>query len=221
MGGLGLAVGGWLVSQGARSVVLVGRSEPSAGALEEIGTMRAAGAEVACVQADVADVSRMREVIEEIGQEGKELRGIIHAAGVSNPQMVAEMKIQTLEIAFHAKVKGAWVLNELSKNLELDFFVMFSSVASVWGAVSLSHYAAANHFLDALAHYRQRKGLPALTVNWGVWAGRGMATNDVQKVLGRFGMKAMPPTQAIEALQYLLAVGVTQATVAAVDWNIF
>jgi len=221
MGGLGLEVGKWLVSQGARHVVLLGRSAAKESATEAIETMRAAGATIECVQADVADTNRMREVLEGIEQAGKELRGVVHAAGVSNPKMLAEMDLETLNDAMRAKVEGTWVLHELSKNLELDFFVMFSSVASVWGAVSLSHYAAANHFLDAMAHYRKRKGLPALSVNWGVWAARGMATNDVQQVLARFGMKAMQPTRAIEALRYLLAAGATQATVAHVDWNIF
>ena len=170
---------------------------------------------------DVADTGRMTALFEELSNEGRTLRGIVHAAGVSNPQTVVKTDIRTLESVFRPKVEGAWVLHRLSERMELDFFVMFSSVASVWGAVSLGPYAAANHFLDALAHHRRGRGLPALSVNWGVWASRGMATNEVQQTLGRFGMRAMPPAQATEALEYLLTADTPQAVVAHVDWNVF
>jgi len=205
MGGLGLAVGGWLVSQGARSVVLVGRSEPSAGALEEIGTMRAAGAEVACVQADVADVSRMREVIEEIGQEGKELRGIIHAAGVLDDGVLMGQKWARFERVMRGKVMGAWNLAELTRGKELDFFVMFSSAASLLGSPGQGNYAAANAYLDGLAAARERRGEVGLSINWGAWGEVGLAAHEhVARNIASRGMQSMKPAEAVAAMWHVM-----------------
>src|SRR5437016_6945194 len=220
MGGLGLAVGGWLVSQGARSVVLVGRSEPSAGALEEIGTMRAAGAEVACVQADVADVSRMREVIEEIGQEGKELRGIIHAAGVLDDGVLMGQKWARFERVMRGKVMGAWNLAELTRGKELDFFVMFSSAASLLGSPGQGNYAAANAYLDGLAAARERRGEVGLSINWGAWGEVGLAAHEhVARNIASRGMQSMKPAEAVAAMWHVMEHGKQgQMAVMAVDW---
>ena len=106
-----------------------------------------------------------------------------------------------LQSVLRPKVAGAWILHQLSRDLKLDFFVCFSSIASVWGSKSQAHYAAANHFLDILAHYRRALGLPALSVNWGPWAGGGMASADAQTWLHRMGVSALAPDQRRRCLR--------------------
>jgi len=99
--------------------------------------------------------------------------------------------------------------------------VLFSSAAAVWGSKSLAHYAAANHFLDALAHHRRARGLPALSVNWGWWSGGGITSADTEAFFGRIGLKQMPSAHSLEALGRLLVDGSVQKTIAAVDWDTF
>src|SRR5581483_5107839 len=120
-------------------------------------------------------------VFEELRHDKPPLRGIIHAAGVATTISLDNLDVATLKVTLQPKVLGTWVLHQLSIGLDLDCFVTFSSIASVLGSRALAHYAAANHFLDALAHHRRSIGLPALTINWGPWAEGGMASLDSQE----------------------------------------
>jgi acyl carrier protein len=105
--------------------------------------------------------------------------------------------------------------------MSLEFFVAFSSISAVLGSRGLSHYAAANHFLDALAAARRALGLPALSVNWGPWAEVGMATLQNQQQLARIGVASLPPAQALAALEYALGAGLAQTMVADIAWATF
>ena len=131
------------------------------------------------------------------------------------------MKQQELEAVLRPKVQGGWNLHRAVEEIELDFFVLFSSAAAVWGSRHMAHYAAANSFLDALAHYRRGLGLPALSVNWARLSQRGMQSSELESALSRIGVGAIPMDQALEALGRLIQTGRTQATVAAVDWQTF
>src|SRR5208282_3620399 len=106
---------------------------------------------------------------EQVRNEAPPLRGIIHAAAEITGRTLQEMKLEDLQAGLRAKVAGTWVLHELTQALDLDFFVLFSSTTSLLGSRYLAHYAAANQFLDAMAHYRRALGKPALTINWGIW----------------------------------------------------
>jgi acyl carrier protein len=149
------------------------------------------------------------------------LRGIVHAAGIAPRRPLLDIDLDLLDAVLRPKVLGAWVLHQLTQDLDLDFFVTFSSVASVLGSQSLAHYAAANHFLDALAHHRRALGLPGLSINWGPWAGGGLTSLEDQAALARVGMVALKPEHALDALEYLLSSRVPQAMVAQIDWNTF
>jgi len=182
--------------------------------------MRAAGAEVACVQADVADVSRMREVIEEIGQEGRELRGIIHAAGVLDDGVLMGQKWARFERVMRGKVMGAWNLAELTRGKELDFFVMFSSAASLLGSPGQGNYAAANAYLDGLAAARERRGEVGLSINWGAWGEVGLAAHEhVARNIAGLGMQSMRSAEALIAFWRVMERRKQgQMAVMAVDW---
>jgi myxalamid-type polyketide synthase MxaB len=174
LGALGIRVARCLVDQGARHLVLAGRSGPSAEAWEAMEEMRAAGASVREVRADVASPADTARLIEACQAEAP-LRGVVHAAGVLDDGVVDRQTAERFSRVLAPKVYGAWNLHHQTRELPLDFFVLFSSMASVLGSPGQSSYAVANAFLDALAHHRRARGLPGLSINWGPWSEAGMA----------------------------------------------
>lgn len=221
LGALGLRIARWMVEQGARQLVLISRRGASSEAQETLSQLEQAGAKILVVQADVSNEGDVVRVLEEVSASMLPLRGIVHAAGVSRYEALADMEPNALESVLRPKVVGTWILHQLTQAMKLDFFVSFSSISSVWGSKGQAHYAAANHFLDVLAHYRHGLGLPALSVNWGPWAGGGMALEEFQTVLSRMGVEGLQPEKAIAALGYLVGSGCVQTVVANVDWTRF
>ncbi len=221
LGGLGMQVARWMAEQGGRHLLLMGRHHPSDQAAETIRQLRETGVEVRVVQGDVAVESELSAVLEPIGKQMPPLRGVIHAAGVSQNEAIEAITLDSLQAMLRPKVQGAWLLHRLTQEMPLDIFLCFSSGASVWGAKAQAHYAAANHFLDMLAHYRQGLGLPALTINWGHWGGGGMVSAKAEIWLNRQGIETMPPQSAIEAMAHLLSAKRPQVTVAHVNWPVF
>ncbi|HBB32527.1 MAG TPA: hypothetical protein DC064_12205 [Cyanobacteria bacterium UBA9273] len=221
LGALGLRIAQWMVEQGARQLVLTGRRGASTQAQETISQLKQLGAKVVVAQGDVCNEGDMLRMLEGVEVSMPPLRGIVHAAGVSRYETLQDMSLDALESVLRPKVVGTWILHKLTQDIALDFFVNFSSISSVWGSKGQAHYAAANYFLDVLAHYRHGLGLPALSVNWGPWAGGGMALEEFQTFLTRMGVAGLQPEKAITALGYLLGAGCVQATVAQVDWTLF
>jgi thioester reductase-like protein len=121
------------------------------------------------------------------------------------------------------KIIGTWNLHELTKELPLDFFVCFSSIASVLGSPGQGNYAAANAFMDALVHYRRSLGLPAMSINWGPWDSVGMAAQlgeDFRRRLHNRGITPLKPVQGLSALENLLQSPITQVAVISIDWSV-
>jgi len=121
------------------------------------------------------------------------------------------------------KVMGGWLLHRLLQDDPLDFFILFSSAGSVLGQPGQGNYAAANAFLDALAHHRQAQGQPALSINWGAWAGEGFADSVGGKRLAArlalLGISSIAPKQALEMLGRLLGQSATQVVAVPVNWK--
>jgi NAD(P)-dependent dehydrogenase (short-subunit alcohol dehydrogenase family)/acyl carrier protein len=193
----------------------MGRRISTVQALEEMGV------QITIARADVSDRMAMKQLFAQFGAALPPLRGVIHAAGTNANQTVADLNFDTWRDVLKPKVDGAWILHNLTTQIPLDFFVCFSSAASVWGSQGMAAYAAANHFLDQLAHYRRAHQLPALTVNWGWWAGDGIATDEQLSLFAKVGMSTMPTEKALEALAQLIELDVTQEIVANVDWSVF
>ncbi|WP_394832462.1 type I polyketide synthase [Pendulispora rubella] len=213
--GLGLLAAKRLAERGARHLALVGRRAPGADAIRELEDL---GASVSVHAADVSDPAAMRALFE---SWKRPLKGIVHAAGVSRDVPFAEVDQVLLAETLAPKVAGAWCLHQLSLEHPLDFFVMYSSAASVWGSSGLAPYAAANEFLNALAAHRRGLGLPALSVCWGMWDAEGMTTAERRQSWTRLGLRAMAPERALDALEDLLASRATVAAVADVKWATF
>jgi acyl carrier protein len=198
---------------------LAGRKPASAGQCEAVRKLEELGARVAVVQCDVSSEDQLARVIGQIGA-ATPLRGIVHAAGVLDDGLLREQTWERFAAVMAAKVQGAWNLDRLTRDITLDFFVLFSSAASLLGSPGQGSYAAANAFLDALAHHRLAQGLPALSINWGPWTGTGMAA--LPDSVSRFefqGIRGIPPIQGVTLLEHLIQQGSGQVGVVSVNWQ--
>ncbi|HEX4962422.1 MAG TPA: SDR family NAD(P)-dependent oxidoreductase [Thermoanaerobaculia bacterium] len=235
LGGLGLEVARWMVAQGARRLVLLGRTQlpprpqwsevdPASRVYRQIAAIReleALGASVHLASVDVADEAQVAAFLDGFRREGwPAIRGVVHAAGVLQDQTILELDARGLDAVFRAKVLGAWLLHRLLAGTPLDFFVLFSSAASLLGSAGQANYAAANGFLDSLAHHRRAAGEPALAINWGPWAEVGMAAEDARRGqrLAVRGIGSIPPEQGLEVLEQLLRGAGTQVGVLPIQW---
>jgi len=214
LGALGLRTARWLVERGARTLVLTGRGEPSPAAAEAIAGLEAAGARIVAVRADVSRADDVARLLAETARLAP-LRGVVHAAGVLDDALLVQQAWERARGVLAPKVLGAWNLHAATRGAPLDFFVLYSSAAALLGSPGQGAYAAANAFLDALAHHRRARGLPALSVNWGPWAGEGMA-GGVRPIPG---LRPLDPEHALKALERLLRENEVQAAVLAADWG--
>jgi acyl transferase domain-containing protein len=221
LGALGLRTAEWLVSRGARHLVLTGRSAGGAAAAAAIARMRTAGAAVETARADVSRRQDVDRLFETVGSSAFPLKGIVHAAGVLDDGVALQQTWDRLRTVFAPKIAGAWNLHLASAALPLDFFVLYSSLASVLGSAGQSNYAAGNAFLDALAHLRRAQGLAALSVSWGAWGGAGMAAalNDAdRRRWSEAGVTELDPQAAFSALERAIAASAPHVAVMSVDW---
>ncbi|HEX9597730.1 MAG TPA: SDR family NAD(P)-dependent oxidoreductase, partial [Anaerolineales bacterium] len=221
LGALGLKTAKWLVEQGGRHLVLLGRRGASGKAQEVIAQLEQAGAGIRVEKADVSNPVQMARVFEKIATSGFALRGVIHAAGVMDDAILLRQSWPRFKQVMSPKVTGTWNLHALTRDLALDFFVCFSSVASLLGSPGQGNYASANAFMDALIHYRRRLGLPGLSINWGPWESIGMASRMDKRDLIRLatqGVKAITQVQGIASMEYLLGQMTVQAGVLCIDW---
>jgi thioester reductase-like protein len=221
LGYLGLQVAQWLVNAGAQHLVLVGRRNPDPQAQLQIQSWLTQKIQVKVAAVDICDRFSLEQLWQEINTELPAIRGIFQVAGMSGYQPLAEMSIADFDRVLAPKVQGTWLLHQVSCNDDLDFFVSFASISGVWGSKGQVHYGAANCFLDAFAHYRHSQGLVATTIDWGPWAGGGMALPEYQQWLQRMGITTLDPERAILALDAISRSTVTQALVADIDWAKF
>jgi amino acid adenylation domain-containing protein len=220
--GLGLETARWLVNNGARSLVLVGRSARLAPETEAaFADLRRAGATVIPVCADVATSAGARAAVAAASRSGKPLRGIIHAAGTIDDALIAKLDVNQVRRVFTGKVLGAWRLHELTKSLLLDFFVLYSSVAAMLGSTGQAHYAAANRSLDAIAAFRRARGLPATSIGFGPISDRGYLTRrqDMTRYIDSVGMQAVPAATALAALATALRCAPLNIAFASINWS--
>jgi polyketide synthase 7 len=205
-GGTGMAGGALarhLVTRyGVAHVVLVSRTgEQAPGVAALMADLRGDGAEVSVRACDVSDRDAAAALISDLGDQYP-LRGVFHAAGLLDDGLIESLTPGRVDAVLRAKVDGAWNLHELTQNMDLTAFVMFSSMAGIVGTPGQGNYAAANSFLDGLAAYRRAHGLPGLSIAWGLWEQSSAMTRhlaDRDKVrMSRFGLAALSTAQAME-----------------------
>ncbi len=234
LGGLGLKVARWMAEQGAGSIVLTGRRglpererwdslPPDSEERRKVETVReieSLGAQVVVASVDVSDRVGMERLFARFGSALPPLRGIVHAAAALSDRTIADMDAETLMAMLRPKVIGTRVLDDLTRDLDLDFWVLFSSTTALWGSRFLGHYAAANAFLDAFAHRRRASGRPILSINWGTWDEMRAASAAGQQMAAQFGLNRMPADQALQFMgDFLGAPDLAQIVVASVDWS--
>ncbi len=221
-GALGGRVGQWLAGRDAARVVLSSRSGPAAPDVAALAARLAAGGtDVDVVACDSARRADLEGLLERIAGDGPPLSSVFHTAGVGQATPIAETTVEQQEIITAAKATGAVWLDELTQDLDLDAFVLFSSISATWGGGLQPSYGAANTFLDALAENRRARGLAALSVAWGPWGGGGMTDEEGAEQMQRRGLKLMNPAVAIEALAGAVDGGEETLTVADMDWRLF
>ncbi|MBB4788375.1 SDR family NAD(P)-dependent oxidoreductase [Streptomyces rapamycinicus NRRL 5491] len=203
-GALGAVVARHLVAvHGVRSLVLASRSGPEAvGAVELEAELVKAGARIRIVACDVADRDEVAGLLDAVPEDAP-LSAVVHTAGVLDDGVLTALTPERMDAVFRPKVDGALHLHELTRDLDLSAFVLFSSAAGTLGNAGQGNYAAANAYLDALAHQRRAQGLPAVSLAWGMWqqaAGTGMTgrLGDAdQRRMTRGGVAPLSPAEGM------------------------
>lgn len=224
LGGFGLEVASWLASHGAGCLVLSGRSaRPSAAAVARIAQMQQNGTQVLSLPTDIADEESVRNTLAIIEQQLAPLAGVFHTAMVLEDRMLVDLDRATLERVLRPKVLGGWNLHQATLGRELDHFVLFSSLSSVFGHAGQANYSAANALLDGLAHYRRANGLPALVMNWGHLGEVGYLAEREQlgQRLERQGVLSFTVAQALACLEFAMQLQQIQLSVLRMDWTLW
>ncbi|WP_424097226.1 SDR family NAD(P)-dependent oxidoreductase [Moorena producens] len=220
LGGLGLLVARWMVEKGAKHLVLVGRSSPNHAVVKKLTELEQAGASVVVEKADVSEFEAMGRVLSKINQSSLPLRGVIHSAGMLSDGVLQNQSWSSFEKVMAPKVQGAWHLHQLTKNQPMDFFVLFSSAASLLGSPGQGNHAAANAFLDSLAHYRRGLGLNGLSIHWGAVSQVGEAAERGADLTAELkGMGAISPARVLEALERLMSTEAVEVGVVPINWS--
>ncbi|WP_302186133.1 type I polyketide synthase [Streptomyces sp. AC550_RSS872] len=213
----------WLAGAGAGHVLLTSRRGPDAeGVAELTSRLRESGTEVSVAACDVTDREALAELIAGLPAD-RPLTGVVHAAGVLDDGVLDALTPDRFAAVAGPKVTGARHLHELTRDLDVSVFVLFSSFVGSVGLAGQGNYASANAYLDALAVHRARLGLAATAVAWGSWAGAGMAadTEVARERLARTGLVPLEPAAALATLGQVVADGEAETIVADVDWERF
>ena len=222
LGGFGRVLAEWLVDSGARHLVLSNRSGASTPEMVDfVASLVARGIETTVMKADIGSPKDVKALISELRAAKTPLKGIFHLAMVIDDAPLSALTAERLRTVMSPKAHGAWLLHENTQGMDLDCFVMFSSVSSIFGNPAQGNYSAANAFLDSLAHHRHALGQAALTINWGVLGGQGyVARNErVAEFLARQGTGALTPSEVTSLMESFLTAHATQVAAIRVDWT--
>ena len=233
LGNLGLLVARWMVTQGARRLILMGRTSvparsswyqladdhPQKALVRAIQDLEASGATVHLAAVDVADEEQLSTFLAEYKREGWPLiRGVIHTAGVVQDELLLRMTTETFQRVLRPKVRGGWLLHHLLKDYPLDLFVLFSSTGSVIASLGQGNYAAGNAFLDALAHHRRSMGLTALSIGWGPWSVGMVQQLKLEQFYERRGIELITPEVGMQILSRVIGQRPAQLTAITANW---
>lgn len=233
LGTLGLLVARWMATQGARRLILMGRTHlplrsvwrqleddhPQKALIQAIQELEKLGASVYLATVDAADEEQLATFLAEYEREGwPPIRGVIHTAGVVQDELLLRMKVETFQRVLRPKVNGGWLLHKLLKQYPLDFFVLFSSTGSVIASLGQGNYAAGNAFLDALAHHRHALGLPALSIGWGPWSVGMVQQLKLEQFYTQRGIELITPEIGMQILARVLGQCPAHLTAITANW---
>jgi NAD(P)-dependent dehydrogenase (short-subunit alcohol dehydrogenase family)/acyl carrier protein len=207
-----------MVEHGARQLALVARHDPQGAAADAIAQLERSGARILALRTDVSQPADVERLIATIGRELAPLRGVIHAAGVLDDGVLLNQTAERFATVMAPKIAGGWNLHQATRDLPLDFFVMFSGAGTLLGSPGQGNYAAANAFLDGLARARCAEGLPAQSIAWGPWSDVGLAARaDRGGRIALRGVRSLTPSDGVEALGRVMRERATQIAVLPLD----
>src|SRR3954451_5884509 len=221
LGAIGLHTAAYLAQLGAGDIVLTSRRAPDADAHRPSEhTTERSRCRIHTFAADVGDESEVARLLDRIRTELPPLAGVAHLAGVLDDALLSQPSLEGFRTTLAPKAYGAWHLARLTKDDELDFFIVSSSVSSLFGSPGQANYATANALLDGLVARRRAQGLPATGVNFGPWAQGGMASSEAATAnIGAQGLIPLEPSAALSALAEVVANGTGQAAVIKANWQ--
>jgi NADP-dependent 3-hydroxy acid dehydrogenase YdfG len=219
-GAIGVALAEWLAAAGAGRIVLVSRSARSNPRIEALqGEWSPRGVDIVLHRADVSRDDEVAALVTDLASSSLPLRGVFHAAGLLHDRPLADLHGEDWSAVMAPKA-AARLLDRHTRDLALDHFVLFSSIAATVGSPGQCNYAAANGLMDAVAAQRRQAGRRAVTINWGPWSGLGMAGDRaIAERLSQHGITPMPPREALQRLAATLQSGRGQTSIAAADWS--
>ncbi|MFC8905589.1 type I polyketide synthase, partial [Micromonospora sp. NPDC057140] len=220
-GALGGHMARWLAANGASHLVLLSRRGRQAEGIAELeAELTGLGARVTVAACDAGDRDALAAVIADLPAEHP-LTAVVHTAAVLDDSVIDSLTLDQVDHALSAKVTAALNLHELTRDHDLDAFVLFSSMAGTVGSSGVGNYAPGNAFLNALAEHRRGLGLPATSIGWGAWGGGGMAEGDFGRMLHRHGAPEMHPRLAVAALHQAVEHDETYLTISHIAWDRF
>jgi len=220
--GFGLEVARWFADKGVGRLVLMSRrGVVSAEAQQTITSLLDKGVSIETPTVDVADYDAVANLIKHIEQEGPPLRGIIHGATVYDDAFIKDIDVKLFAKVMRPKVEGALNLYRCTKDLDIKFFVLFSSISSIVGNRGQANYIAANSFLDEFANFARAHGIPAITINWGALAESGMIARNqkIANLMEQGGISGLLNRDALHAMDYVLKLDQAQIGIFDVDWE--
>ena len=218
--GVGLALLDWLVQQGAQNLMVVARTAPDQSTQVKFQELKKAGIQITFIQLDISHEDQVRRLFEQIKKSPFLLKGLFHSAAIVDADLLINLTPERLDKVMAPKVRGSWYLHQFSLAHDLDYFVMFSSIASLLGTPGQGNYAVANAYQDALAHYRAALGQPALSINWTGWQEIGLLSRaNVDSLFSLRGFPPITPEAGFEWLSRLLATKKPPTQVGIMDVN--
>ncbi|MGO3223862.1 MAG: SDR family NAD(P)-dependent oxidoreductase [Halomonas sp.] len=223
LGGFGLRTAQWLVDKGARQLILLSRSgAASEEAQAAVAAFEQQGVKVLAAACDITDRAALAEVLARVKGELAPLRGIVHAATVIDDGLIRNLDAERIQKVLAPKIDGARHLDALTRDAELDFFVLYSSATTLFGNPGQANYVAANHWLEAFAANRRAAGLPATCVRWGAiedvgFLARNTRTRDALQE--RLGGSALRSDDALNVLEQMLLAPGPSLGVLELEWG--
>ncbi len=224
LGGIGCAVAVWLADHGAGTIVLNGRRDPDADAMETIHALRERGVNIVVELADATDTVAIDQMLDRIDRNLPPLAGVIHSVGVLSDGALTNQSWTRFEEVLWPKILAAWHLHRATENRDLDLFMLFSSRVGVMGNPGQANHAAANAFLDQLAAHRRAMGLPGQAIAWGAWSEIGEAAEQkdrIERQRSALGGRWFTPQQGLKAMERLMREDVATSVVMSMDWAVF
>lgn len=234
LGGLGLKSAKWVIEKGAKHLILMSRKtlppqnswanitadHEHFAIVQALMALQKKDVKIEIASQDVRDLAQLESLFTTLKNNNTPVRGILHAAGVNWFSKIMDLKQDAFFDTLETKIAATWKLHQLSQTLNLDCFILYSSVSALWGSVNLSHYTAANFFLDAMSLYRKGLGLTSTCVDWGPWADVGMSAKpEEQALLTKMGFTLMTPEEALAAMERELACNRPLSLIGKIDWK--